>query len=325
MRRSTRLRLAAVLAALAVSALGLTACGGSAAPAHTAASSAASHRAPARTLSTPPAPTTPAPTTPAPTTAPRSSASRSAAGPSTKAATSQARRHTAAPVRPASGAPVIVIDPGHSRTVSGTDPATGLNVADYENEPEMRDVFAVAQLVAAKLRSAGYRVVMTKTSVNQRRTLGERAQIANNAHASLALSIHDQAGSDGGIGFRSGNNIVYYQAVGDWRANPSGKRYYFTDQHVAALSKRYGQIFAAQRNEVQGVHVNLQSNTGYDLGSRNLPGGNIWLVQLLSKVPWIYNEAGGNSAGRSGLNSADKLTYANSLVAGVEHCVAPPR
>ena len=60
------------------------------------------------------------------------------------------------------------------------------------------------------------------------------------------------------------------------------------------------------------------------IGTRGLPAGNIWLVQLLSRVPWIYNESGGNSAGMSGLNAADEHTYADGLVAGVEHCIPIP-
>src|SRR5262249_29601223 len=48
-------------------------------------------------------------------------------------------------------APVIVIDPGHSVPIHATDPVTGLDVSDYANEPEMHDVFAVAELVRARL------------------------------------------------------------------------------------------------------------------------------------------------------------------------------
>jgi N-acetylmuramoyl-L-alanine amidase len=226
-----------------------------------------------------------------------------------------------APVVARGGGPVIVLDPGHAPAISHTDPATGLNDSDYENEPEMRDVFDVALLVKAKLVAAGYRVVMTKNNVDDQVPLGQRAAIANNAHAALALSIHDQAGSSGGIGFRSGNNIVYYQSTGDYRQNPSGTKIYFTDREEAAVSARYGQIFAQQRQAVEGVPIALQGNVGYDLGSRGLAPGNIWIVQLLSHVPWIYNESGGNSAGMSGLNSTDKQTYADGLVAAVEHCV----
>ncbi|WP_163505938.1 N-acetylmuramoyl-L-alanine amidase family protein [Fodinicola acaciae] len=218
-------------------------------------------------------------------------------------------------------APTIVIDPGHSPAITATDPATGLDVSGYVNEPEMHDVFAVAVLVKAKLEASGYRVVMTKNQVTDRIDQAKRAAIANNTHAALALSIHDQAGRNGGIGFNQGNNTVYYQSVGTYRATPRGKRIYFTDRAVAATSARYGQVFGQQRTLAEGHQVAVRGDVGYDLGSRELAPGNIWIVQLLSKVPWIYNEAGGNSAGMIGLSAADKDRYANGLVAAVEHCV----
>ena len=65
----------------------------------------------------------------------------------------------------------------------------------------------------------------------------------------------------------------------------------------------------------------LQSNVGYDLGSRGLAPGNIWMVQLLAHVPWIYNEAGGNSAGMDRTERQDEQRYADGLVASVEHCL----
>lgn len=217
-----------------------------------------------------------------------------------------------------------MIDPGHSVPVHAVDPNTGLEVSEYENEPEMRDVFAVAQIVKHRLVADGYRVVLTKKSLDQPMNLAERAAIANRVHADLALSIHDQAGADGGLPF-DGSTHVYYQAVGDYRATPAGTKIYFTNRHIAAVSKRYGEIFQAERQKVEGHSVNLQSNTGYDLGTRGLAPGDIWIVQLLSHVPWIYNEAGGNSAGMVGLDNADKHRYAAGLVASVEHCIPPPR
>jgi N-acetylmuramoyl-L-alanine amidase len=242
---------------------------------------------------------------------------------STAAAQSTPAAAAAVPDRSAPGTshPVIVIDPGHSPSITSTDAATGLIDSDYENEPEMRDVFAVAVLVQTALQADGYQVVMTKNSATDKISLGQRAAVANNAHAALALSIHDQAGANGGIGFTQGNNIVYYQSVGDYRVTPSGTKVTFTDAAIAATSKNCGQIFQAQRATAQGATIRLQGDTGYDLGSRSLPGGNMWMVQLLAKVPWIYNEAGGNSAGQSGLNGTDEQKYANGLVAGVEHCV----
>ena len=220
---------------------------------------------------------------------------------------------------------MIVLDPGHAPTINAIDPATGLNVSDYENEPEMTDVFTVALLVKAKLQAAGYQVVMTKNSVRDRVDLAQRAAVANRVHAALALSIHDQAGPNGGIGFSQGNNIVYYQSVGTYRATASGQRVTFSNAALAAVSAKYGQIFTEQRTEIEHTHISLLSNTGYNLGGRGLAPGDIWMVQLLSKVPWIYNESGGNSAGMSGLNASDQQTYADSLVAAVEKCVPVPR
>lgn len=238
------------------------------------------------------------------------------------APTSAARaERTSARTATARARPVIVVDPGHSPAISAIDPRTGLNVSDYENEPEMRDVFNVAVRVANQLRAAGYRVILTKKRVRQRVSLARRAAIANRAHAALALSIHDQAGRNGGLDFDSRNNVVYYQSVGTYRQTPSGRKVFFTRKRVAARSKRYGLIFRRWRHRTEHHHISLRGNVGYDLGSRGLPAGNIWLVQLLSHVPWIYNEAGGNSAGRVGLSRADKRTYARALVAAVEHCV----
>jgi N-acetylmuramoyl-L-alanine amidase len=217
-----------------------------------------------------------------------------------------------------------VLDPGHSVTVSATDPANGLDVSDYENEPEMRDVFAVALIVRRQLRAAGYRVVMTKKSLDQPASLLARAQVANRVHAALALSIHDQAGSNGGIGFDEGNNIVYYQSVGGYRVSDQGQKVVFENHRVARLSREYGHIFQTERAAQEQHPVVLQGDTGYDLGGRGLAGGDMWMVQLLSHVPWIYNEAGGNSAGRVGLSRHDKRRYAAGLVASVEHCIPPP-
>ena len=221
--------------------------------------------------------------------------------------------------------PVIVLDPGHSPYLHRIDPVTGLDVSDYANEPEMRDVYAVARLVRARLIADGYRVFMTKHGVNDRVSLARRARIANRVHAALAVSIHDQSGAEGGIRFNRGNDVVYYQRVGTYRVNVNGTRVTFTNARVAALSRHYGHVFRTERARVQHHAVQLRGSVGYDLGRRGLAAGNIWMVQLLAHVPWIYNEVGGNSAGRVGLNAKDERRYANALVASIERCVPLPQ
>lgn len=263
-------------------------------------------------------------TTPSATPSTPSSAPTTPVPGTTATTTSAAPRPPApapAPARPAGTGPIIVVDPGHSVTVHGTDPATGLDVSDYANQPEMNDVFAVAELVRAQLVAAGYRVLLTKPAVDSPATLGARAQLANQAGAALALSIHDQAGSSGGIGFDQGNNIVYYQSVGSYRVTPAGTKVVFTDAAVAARSQECAGKFQAARQQAQQVPVRVQGDAGYDLGGRGLQSGRMWIVQLLATVPWIYNEAGGNSAGMVGLSAADMKRYADGLVAGVRACV----
>lgn len=270
------------------------------------------HASPPQPTSTP----TPTSTPPSPTATPRPPTKRP-----TKAVPKPSKpRSTSARPHAANG-PVIVIDPGHSPSIQSVDPSTGLVDSDYANEPEMQDVFDVALLVKAQLQADGYRVVMTKNSASDRVSLGQRAAIANAAHAALAFSIHDQAGSNGGIQFQQGNNIVYYQSVGGYRETPSGKRITFTDSGIAATSMRYGQIFQARRSAAEGHSIRLQGDVGYNLGGRGLAPGDMWMVQLLAKVPWIYDEAGGNSAGMAGLNSSDREKYARGLIASVEQCV----
>ena len=268
------------------------------------------------------------PVAPAPSLLASTSASTTASpGPSAAVATGSptARPTSTAELTASNRArPVIVIDPGHSPAIHAIDSATGLDVSDYANEPEMRDVFAVARLVGKQLRKDGYRVVMTKRHANSRVSLGRRAAIANRAHAALAISIHDQAGAEGGIGYRAGNNIVYYQSVGKYRTTPSGKKIVFTDRAVARKSRRYAKIFRSVRARTEHTRVSVQGDIGYNMASRGLPAGNMWLVQLLAKVPWIYNEVGGNSAGRVGLSGHDKRNYANALVRSIEKCVPIP-
>lgn len=279
---------------------------------------------PSPTASAPPTSSAASATSAESASSPPPTSSASAAPPSTAAPVSPPAAGSATTVPPppaAAAAPVIVIDPGHSPTITSTDPATGLDDSTYENEPEMADVWAVSLLVQQRLVADGYTVLLTKKSVDDRVSLGARAAIANTAHAALAISVHDQAGADGGIPFASGNNIVYTQTVGKYRETPAGSKVVFTDAAVAATSQRDGAIFQAQRAAAEGHTVRVQGDTGYDQGSRGHPGGNMWMVQLLSTVPWIYNEAGGNSAGTVGLDPADRQRYADGLVAGVEACV----
>ncbi len=222
------------------------------------------------------------------------------------------------------GAPVIVIDPGHGGEVAQTtDPVSGIIDHNTHNSPETEDVFDVSQLVKTKLETDGYKVIMTKNAALDKALFRQRVDIANNAKANLAISIHyqgDKAFSDPNLA------QVYVQRDGQYRTNTSGTNVVFNNAAVATKSQEYGNIVAAERGRVEGRAVRVMPDASGGInGGRGgtISPGNIWAVQLLSNVPWIYNEVGGSSAGGSpmGLNQTDKQKYADGLVAGVEKAV----
>ena len=218
--------------------------------------------------------------------------------------------------------PTIVIDPGHSGTdIHDTDPQTGLYDHDYPNVPEITEVFSVAQEVQAKLQTDGYTVVMTKTSVDQSVSFRQRADIADQANADLAISIHDShdtswtnmGGGDGGQ--------VYTQNVNDYRKNKpnmgsGNQKVIFTDSTIAAKSNQYGAIFATERTADEHHKVEI-THDSFDSRS-DLPSGNITEVQLFAKVPWVYNEVG---APAGPLSQSQLDEYAKGLIDGVEKSV----
>lgn len=220
--------------------------------------------------------------------------------------------------------PTIVIDPGHSgKDISDTDPATGLYDHDYPNTPEITEVYSVAQQVQQKLESDGYHVVMTKSSANDSVSLRDRANVADDANADLALSIHDShdtswndmGGGDGGQ--------VYVQKVGDYRQNSGGLgrgtgKVTFNDDAIAKKSQQYGQTFAEQRTQDEGHKVEV-APISFD-GRAGLASGNIPEVMLFAKVPWVYNEVGAPSGP---LSQAELSKYAQGLIDGVEKSIPP--
>src|SRR5687768_15869973 len=80
---------------------------------------------------------------------------------------------------------VIVIDPGHPSEV-------GLGTRG-KRVTEVRIVWAVAQHLRRLLERDGFSVVLTKRTMAQRVTNRRRAEIANDAHASLMVRLHCDA------------------------------------------------------------------------------------------------------------------------------------
>jgi N-acetylmuramoyl-L-alanine amidase len=211
--------------------------------------------------------------------------------------------------------PVIALDPGHGglQKQDHVDPATGLHDGDYPNQPEMEVVFDVATRAKAKLEQAGYQVVMTKPNVNDQVWLRDRSNVANNAKAALAVSIH----TEGDHAFGTWQQI-YTQKVGLYRG-AGANRQTFSDQALADKSKSAADLMKISRDTTESVNgptTEIKDNT---FGGDKEPG-NIPMVQLFSTVPWIYLEAGGGAT-NEGLNDQQKEIYATSIVNGIEKAV----
>ena len=138
--------------------------------------------------------------------------------------------------------------------------------------PEMKDVFDVAVELKAKLEAAGYTVLMTKNAYTDTVTKRQRADLADNNNAALAVSIHTSGHVFGQYG------RIYVQTLTSYRENIQGQKVYFTNAAVAALSAQYGQIFLAERRAIEGSSVVVTVNGSFD--DRGLAPGNIPIVQL---------------------------------------------
>jgi hypothetical protein len=67
------------------------------------------------------------------------------------------------------------------------------------------------------------------------------------------------------------------------------------------------------------VRVNIYT------GRAPLEPGNLALVQLLTRRPWVYNEMGAKTAGsvRTAMSITSETGYAKGLLVGVEQAVPP--
>ncbi len=205
---------------------------------------------------------------------------------------------------------VVVIDPGHGPNSVDTDSATGLKQSESNNVPEVTEVWDVSQTVKADLEKVGYSVTLTKQNVNDKVTFRERANIANNAGAAIAVSIHNDHGQP--YSFKE----VYPQEVGAYRiATSSGEKISFSDSAVAQKSREYSNIFKQEREQSEDGSVTVKLNS-FD-GRAGIEPGNIPMVQLFAEVPWLYNEVGA----QGNMTSKQKADYAHGITNSIKKAV----
>lgn len=220
-------------------------------------------------------------------------------------------------------APLIVIDPGHSgKSIRSTDRASGLRDIDYPNYPEIYEMFDISACVGEGLRADGYSVVLTKRQALDSVGLAARARIANEGKAALAISVHDDHSQ--GPDFQATYSQRGVKHDGDYHAMYRGtgsSRTVFSNAAVARTSEQAAATIARERTKAQGRTVGVRENTY--TGRAPLEPGNLAIVQLLAKVPWVYNEAGAKTGGSTtrAMSVATEEAYAKGLLLGVEAAV----
>ncbi len=174
----------------------------------------------------------------------------------------------------------VVIDPGHGPTKTTIDKVTGLTMQESDNQPEGHDAWEVSNKIKEDLSKEGYNIILTKNSEDDNVTFRQRAEVADKNNAALALSIHGDPGL-------ASPGEIYVQKVGLYRGSGANKTE-FKDSAVAKKSQEYAKIFQKERGKTSGGSVVVKDNS-FD-GRAGLEPGNIPMVQLFSKTPWIYNE-----------------------------------
>ena len=215
---------------------------------------------------------------------------------------------------------IVVLDPGHSPKQSqpSIDTATNIVTTDYDNHPEMEQMFTAAQAISTKLTAAGYKVILTKNAVNDYVDLKERAEIGNRAKANVGISLHTTPGTP------ASSNALYYPKVGEYRFTADGaKSAPYNNDQLAATDASYAKTMAEARIAAEGNPVKYGSY-GDLVGMRSLKDapplmqkGNVLTTDYFAKVPWIYSEIA-QDAGSNGVSVAGLQAYVNGIVTGVE-------
>lgn len=221
------------------------------------------------------------------------------------------------PTEPSTNQTVIALDPGHGgQNIDEIDPASGLITSESTDgaSGEKSAMWDTAQIIKTKLEADGYKVILTKNSIDDPAGFVTKVSRVNQSGAAIAVSLHY---TDGTFGTSNEHWGVTPQAVGLFRENKdNGKRKTFTDANIAAKSLSYSTIIAEARTAVGDTAKVSPLDQSFPENRAGLKSwGTISIVQLLGNVPWVYNE--------TGINGFDKQKYATGIINGIERAVPP--
>ena len=209
--------------------------------------------------------------------------------------------HAQTPSGPLEGF-VVCVDPGHSSETS-----RGTESRDHKLT-ELHVNWVVAQRLDALLRADGATVVTTKTYEGQVVTNRRRAEIANNAHASIFLRLHCDSGEQSGL-------ATYYPDRQGTRFGVTGP-----SRAVMAGSRRAAEIFqpaviAALHGSLRDAGIKGDSQTGVGSKQGALTGSIFSHVPALTVEMCVLTNAHDYKFIRT---EAGQDAMAHALLAGVE-------
>lgn len=195
-------------------------------------------------------------------------------------------------------------------------------MTQYANHPEIDEVFEVAREVEAKLKAAGYRVMLTKSTADGSATLRQRAEKAIQNDADLEVMIHDDHTQK-----PSELQWVTPQAIGGYRSGTKGK-IICQNPKVVRESRLAAEAIAKARTAAMPKYpAVLHPITFYNRGPK-FAYGNLPEIQLFdcideNPVPAVYSETGAKTGSSPYTRAPESMldAYAKGLVKGIENAV----
>ena len=207
----------------------------------------------------------------------------------------------------------VFLDPGHGGDSISVDPETGLKDIEYMNEDEAKDVWKIANDAKAKLEEAGYKVILSKSSVDEVANFREKSNRANASKASIGVSIHTTGGT---------TDYTWGQSIGAYR-DYLGKKIEFSDQAVADKSQQFVSTFNTVRATTEKVNPSTEYVSYDHVKELGGSGGNLALIMLWAKIPWVYLEKATGTPPNENrpLTEQEIKDYTATVVEGVKKTV----
>lgn len=224
-----------------------------------------------------------------------------------------------------SGGSTVFLDPGHgvppenkvdpNTGEKDVDPESGLKDLEYMNADEAKDVWKIANDAKSELEKAGYTVTLSKSSVDEAANFREKSNRANDSKASIGVSIHTTGGS---TDYTWGQKVGAYRDYGD-------KKVEFSDQTIADKSQQFVSIFNSVRAETEKVNPSTEYVSYDHVKAMGGSGGNLALIMLWAKIPWVYLEKATGTSGNVNrpLTEQEIKDYTATVVDGVKRAVPP--